>query len=77
MRALPTPQFITLMSIKFALNVKSNIFSLQDSKLEWEIHKQDGNNTLQGWVTFPLMLPNRLISLVQCVETYKKHIILH
>lgn len=77
MMALPTPQFIPVMSIKFTLNLKSNIFSLQDSKLEWESHKLGGNNTLQGWVTSPLTLPNRLSLLVQCVETYRKHLILH
>lgn len=73
---LPTPWFIIAMSIKFTLNLKSNIFSLQDSKLEWESHKQGGNDTLQAWVAFPLTLPNRLFSLVQCVETYRKYIIL-
>lgn len=72
--ALPTPWFIIAMSIKFTLNLKSNIFSLQDSKLEWESHKQEGNDTLQGWVTSSLTLPNKLFSLVQCVETYRKYI---
>lgn len=76
MMALPASWFIIATSIKFTWNLKSNIFSLQDSKFEWGSHKQHGNDTFQGRVTSPLTLPNWLFSLVQCVETYRKHIIL-
>jgi len=38
--ALPIPWFITAMNIRLTLNPISNFVSVQDSKLQTDIHKE-------------------------------------
>lgn len=46
--ALSATWFIIAMNIKFTLNLKSNIVSVQDSKLQRDNHEQGGNGQLHS-----------------------------